>query len=49
VELEGNTLQVVHALQKDDKNWCCYGQLLGDVRIILNSLQQNGCVTLEGK
>jgi len=32
VELEGDTLQIVQALQKDDKNWCKYGPLIGHVR-----------------
>lgn len=32
VKLEVDALQIVQTLQKDDKNWCRYGQLIGHVR-----------------
>lgn len=39
VELEGDALQVIMALRKDNKNWSRYGQVIDDTRIVLNSFQ----------
>ena len=40
IEVEEDSVQVVQALQKEDKNWCQYGQLIDNVRMVLNGLQQ---------
>jgi hypothetical protein len=37
--LEGDALHVVHALRKEEKNSCIYGQLIDDAGVMLNSLQ----------
>jgi hypothetical protein len=29
----------VHAMRKEEKNWCRYGQLINDARVVLNCLQ----------
>lgn len=39
VKLEGNALQLVQALLKEDNNWYMYDQLIDDARVILNYLQ----------
>jgi hypothetical protein len=36
---EDDALHVVHALRKEEKNSCIYGQLIDDARVMLNSLQ----------
>ncbi len=36
---EDDALHVVHALRKEEKNSCIYGQLIDDARVVLNSLQ----------
>lgn len=39
MKLEGNALQIVNALKKKGKNWCQYGILIEDAKIMLDSLQ----------
>lgn len=39
VKLEGDAIQIVHALQKEVKNWCQYDLLIEDARVMLNILQ----------
>jgi hypothetical protein len=40
VGLEGDTLQVVHALWKEDRNLSKYGYLIEETRRVLSCLQQ---------
>lgn len=36
--LEGDALEIIHALRKDDQSWCMHGHLIDDSKIILHSL-----------
>jgi hypothetical protein len=40
VTLEGDALQVVHALRKDGRNWSWYGHIVEDTRDALNCLHK---------
>lgn len=37
--LEGNALDIVHALRKEEQSWSRYGNLLDNSKTLLNSLQ----------
>jgi hypothetical protein len=39
VVLEGDTLQIVHALKKDGRYLSTHGHLIENTQVILNSLQ----------
>lgn len=37
--LEGNAMQVVNAVKAEDRKWSSFGQLMEDIRGVLNTLQ----------
>ncbi|GLT72317.1 hypothetical protein SLA2020_442640 [Shorea laevis] len=39
IHFERDALQVVMALRQEGKNWCCFGKIINDIRIVLHSLQ----------